>query len=601
MVRMLWTTTTWLEGRLATASFVVALSLGGLSVFSGAYGEGVDQLAWALLVVAATITFGGLLSLKGLSRRQMLAVGLLLTGSVFTKQTTLVPCLLVSSLTPARLIFVESRQIRTWRKMLRSATVLLTFAGTSALLGMVLQIASHGYAFDLMVEGQLRYVRVNSLRQQADLSLRSLAVPLVALIVLVLCVAWSLFANSGRRRRLHIFVATAAIVVAVSPIPTAVLAEAKLGGGPNQLTGPVWTLTLGCAALLLILRPSARQLAASAVACGVLVLSFGPLSDIAVEHELFPPKLYQPASWSSIDPFLLAAVNKGGLVYDVAYPSLSVSPSAPRFPMSDMLDLLAAGYTPRWVIRNLLAGRYALVRPYDEYPFLYSTFTDYTSNFGQYDESFLWKIDLLVRMGYEPVKDPVSGFIYYRPTPRLKRLGWFAGCFGPFQAQHAGVDVRLRGAGGLLCIGQGGLDLSEAPAPITELVMTLSEATGEATVRFTTTPHTLRVTPLDDRDRPLSFSSDVNGSRSAISECLAHDGTITALTLRAVHARSGLRCTSGGAGQVLDVPTAGDRSTAHVSVEVATIDSPTFVASSTTGNAVPFMPLDPTPTDIGRL
>jgi len=87
LVRMIWERTIRLEGRLVTASAMVALSIGGLSAFvvNGLFEGRVDQLAWCLLVIAGTIIFRGLLSPAGLSQRQMLITGLLLTGSVFTK------------------------------------------------------------------------------------------------------------------------------------------------------------------------------------------------------------------------------------------------------------------------------------------------------------------------------------------------------------------------------------------------------------------------------------------------------------------------------------------------------------------------------------
>ena len=51
LVRMLWTTSRRIEGRLASASVVVALSLGGLSAFApnGLFEARPDQVAWSLL------------------------------------------------------------------------------------------------------------------------------------------------------------------------------------------------------------------------------------------------------------------------------------------------------------------------------------------------------------------------------------------------------------------------------------------------------------------------------------------------------------------------------------------------------------------------
>ena len=74
LIRMLWVTTLRATSRLATASVIVALSLGGLSALTvnGLFDARPDQLAWCLFVVAGTIVFRGLLSPTGLSRRQML-------------------------------------------------------------------------------------------------------------------------------------------------------------------------------------------------------------------------------------------------------------------------------------------------------------------------------------------------------------------------------------------------------------------------------------------------------------------------------------------------------------------------------------------------
>ena len=433
LVRMLWEQTIRWESRLVTASAVVGLSLGGLSalVVNGLFEGRVDQLAWCLLVLAGTIVFRGLLSSAGLSQRQMVITGLLLTGSAFTKQTTIVPCVVVSVaalVVPA--LVDQPRRARIWRKGLKSATVLATFVASSAVFGIVLQVASHGWAYDLLVDDPMRYARAVPLGKQIGLSLRGITVPLAALVVLAICLTWSFLTKPERYERRQVIVAIAAFVVALSPIPTAVLAQAKLGGGVNQLVGPVWTLTLGCAVFLALLRPSVRHLAAAALACAVLLVSIDPLSQVLPDH-LGVPNLHQTISLGGIDPFLLAAVAKGEAVFDQSYPSLSVSPQAPAYPAGDISDILTAGYTPRWFTNNLLTGRYALVRPLIAFGWL----STYTSDEGRYDGSVLWKYNLLLKMGYTPVQDPVSGVVYYRPASRLKQLGWFAGCFGPYQAR----------------------------------------------------------------------------------------------------------------------------------------------------------------------
>ena len=119
------------------------------------------------------------------------------------------------------------------------------------------------------------------------------------------------------------------------------------------------------------------------------------------------------------------------------------------------------------------------------------------------------------------------------PAPQLKDLGWFTGCFGPYQARAAGVQARVRGSGGLVCIDRGGLHLSQAPSPLTQIVMTLGNGKGEVSFRFATSPHTLRVTPLDREDRPSSSGSNIDRVDSSVARCLVHDASITSLTLEA--------------------------------------------------------------------
>ncbi len=312
------------------------------------------------------------------------------------------------------------------------------------------------------------------------------------------------------------------------------------------------------------------------------------------------PNLRQHASWSSIDPYLIAAVDKGRAVFDPYLPSLSVSPEAPGYPAQDVLDVFAAGYTPRLFIRNLLDGRYSLVLPFD-LKYLNWFYPPYVSDLGQYDESVIWKLNLLLQMGYAPVKDPASGTIYMRPTRQLKDLGWFAGCFGPYQARAAAVQARVRGRGGLVCIDRGSLHLSQAPFPLTQIVMTLSSGKGEVSLSFATSPHTLRVTPLDSEDRVSSSGSDIDQANSLVAQCLVHHATTTTLTLEAGQNRARASCRTTGGRQVLVVPDSARGSTAHVLINLSAVDSPTLVASSKSGQPVPFTLLNLSPSDVNSL
>ena len=502
------------------------------------------------------------------------------------------PCLIVALVALGVPHVIESRKIGTFRHWLRSATVLVTFVASSALLGFVLQVTSRGYAYDFLVRLPLRYGRVVPVVHQVRTSLQLLTLPLAALVLLVLCVTFSIRAAPKRIQRRQIVVSMSAVIVALSPIPTAILAEAKLGGEPNQLAGPVWTLTLGCAVLILLLRPTVQRCAAAAIACAVLISGISPISHAFPDH-LGQTDLHQTISWGKLDPFVLAAADRGEAV--LGPPSLSVSPKAPGYPASDVNDILAGGYTPRWFIDNLLTGRYALVSPnIGWYP-------PYDSNLGRNDGSVLWKINLLLQMGYSPVKDPFSGALYYRPTSALRHLGWFAECFGPYQARGAGVEVRLRGTGGLVCIDRGDLHLSRAPAAKTEIILTLARSTAHVSLDFAAPPHVLRITPLAADDQPSAPGSDINRADSAVAKCLVLSDGSSRVTLEAVQGRGNPRCRQSIRGPVLEVPMIPGGSAAHVSIKIGVVDSPTLVASTRNGQADPFTLLDLTAGAVNRL
>ena len=165
IIRLLWTQFQGWMGRLTSAGFVIALSLGSLSAFPflgpgpfplNAIEEGrPDQLAWCLFVIAATRVFRDLLSPATSSRRRMIVTGLLLMLSVGTKQTTLVPCIVIAGVALVAPHLIDAPRTGRARAWLRSSTVLAVFVVSSAVLGVILQATSHSYAYDLLVSGPL--------------------------------------------------------------------------------------------------------------------------------------------------------------------------------------------------------------------------------------------------------------------------------------------------------------------------------------------------------------------------------------------------------------------------------------------------------------
>jgi hypothetical protein len=586
IARMGWSAIGKFETRLATASFVVIVVLGGMSAFApnGVYEARPDQLAWVFFVIASAITFRALVLSAGLSWRQRCAVGLLLSASVLTKQPTLVPCLFTAGLTLAVPPTEDSALTAGFRRWLGLAAAPLVFIGSAAFVGVCLQIASHGFAADFLLRQAFHQPRYIALHQEIKWSLRRGAIPLCAFAVVALCAAFSLALHRKGRPRQPLFVAAAAVGFAVCPIPTSILAAVKMGGNFNQLIGPVWTLTLGATVLLMLMQPSGRQLVASGIACCVLLVGLGVLPRSLLQDAIGKPALDQRNRWVSMNPFLYSAVDQGKVVYDPATPSLSVSERATDYPAGDWVDRFAVGYTPRYFIRNLLEGRYALVAPMP----LDSVNTTYWSGIGRYDASIAWKIDLLLSRAYEPVRDPTTGGYYYAPGPQLSTYGWFAQCFGPWEARDAGVAVRVRGAGGLVCAERDGLRLSEAPALSTRLVLTMRAGQGETRVHFAGRPTILQLTPLDGHDDVTAAQSGA-AVASVVDRCLAVDRKgARSLTLRAVRGDGAWSCRMADPGPVLEIPVA-HGSASHVAIDLAATDAPTLTASAGAGRTVPFV------------
>jgi hypothetical protein len=479
------------------------------------------------------------------------------------------------------------------RQWVRSSWTLVTFVATSALLGIFLQLVSHGQAFDVLVKSQLRYGRLTSIGSQAATSLRLLTIPLVALVVCAVLAVRSMPAGREPLRRRTTVFAVAVIILAVSPIPTAILAEAKLGGEPNQLVGPVWTVTLGCAVLLLFVHASARQLAMTGIACGVLLLGVDPFSQILPDR-VGVPNLHEAVVWSPIDPFLVSLSQQGKVVYDENYPSLSVSPGNSAYPAGDANDALAEGYTPRVFIDDLVHGRYAVVSPFNEWQ------PGYDSDLGRYDTSVPWKIDELLKMGYRSFTDQSQNLLF-RPTAKLKKLGWVTQCFGPFQARAAGIDARFRGFAGLDCIDQGALHQKKTIWPAFNVVATLPDGGGDVGVRFAKMPKTLRVAALDTGDQAASAPSDIHNPLSPVASCLVTSDGHRTLLMRASSSVGRVTCVPGRGAPILEIPVVGSGSTAHVSIHLGKADSPVVFAVTHQGRPAPFTLLNPTPDNVNSI
>ena len=597
LVTLAWSTFRGRRGRVLVAAAITSLSVGSLSMFSpnGLFEARPDQLAWALAVVAGSIIFRALLGSGRLTSRQQVVVGLLLTASVFTKQSTLVPAVVLSLVPCASALALEARGRSSWWPLLRGAALCpLVFVASSVLCFALLQALSHGFAWGLLVADGLRIAHNRPFGLQLAKTIGILAIPVAVVVGLGIVVAVS--KRRGARRNTLVLVACA-VVVSVSAIPSAVLINTKIGGGNNELVGPVWMATLAVTVLLVVLGPWLRQVAATVIACGVLLAGVGPVASALRDAQVGAPVLFPHASWSATDPYLYAFVDRGRPVSAWYDPSLSVVDGTSGAPSGDWIDAFVSGYTPRYYIADLLRGSYALVYPFPVKPHNLA----YVSDEGRYDGSVYWKLNLLLSEGYAPVRDPRNGLILDKPTARLAGLGWFAGCFGPWQADGSGIEVRLRGTGGLLCLQGGALDLSRAPKPRTDVVLSVRPGARVVTVGFDDDPTSFRVTPLSAADVIAGSGSDVAHRGSAVARCLAVHGGAGELDIRASATRRRIRCVGTSGSRVLEVPVEPGASTAHVLLQVSAADDLSIGATGQNGAAAPFTTFDPGPGSAGGL
>jgi len=110
--------------------------------------------------------------------------------------------------------------------------ILPIFVLSTVLTGVILQVTSRGIASDTLLFLGLRQAKIYSLETGFRLGIRTLFVPILALIIL--CIMLSIQAAMKRGSRRSWLIAGAALLVAVSPLPTASLALSKQGGDYNS-------------------------------------------------------------------------------------------------------------------------------------------------------------------------------------------------------------------------------------------------------------------------------------------------------------------------------------------------------------------------------
>ncbi|MSO79066.1 MAG: hypothetical protein EXQ79_05615 [Acidimicrobiia bacterium] len=474
---------------IARVAMVIAFPLSAFTIFmtNGVFEGRTDQLAWCFFVIAALRVLDDLRQVEtARGVRGRIVTGVLLALSVLSKQTTLAACGVVA-IVAAVSWWLASSTNRKRRLPIEG----ITMVGLVGIVLVALQVASDGFAFDLLFGVPRRHARVASVSAMLKTDLKLLVVPGVILLGVTIAAVVGTRRNargtgggdSKRWLRSPAAMAfVAAVLIGAATVPGTVLAQTKQGGDFNALAGPVWGMAIILAVALIAMPATWSRDAVRVIGAVLLLVGVVPLATTQNDLRRFDgralgaPSLDLTRDWQSVPDDLVAAADHNRTVFDWEYPSYSVAADGPTYPGGGAPpDLAAAGYSPRWIVRDLLAGRWDRVRLYPTAPGAELGIIDtYASGFGQRDTAWAWKINEIIRRGYTKVEDARGGEDFYTPGPRLVDVQDLAECFGPYQAGP--LSIRVRDGGGLWCIDSNTLSLDDGPNPTSELVLESSES-----------------------------------------------------------------------------------------------------------------------------
>jgi len=448
--------------------------------FSFLYAPRPDQLSWALAL-------GGLLLVPGAvqgSRRSAVAMVLLLSASLWTKQTGIAA--VAAALVALGWFGLHGRV--SWGRV---AAVALAMAAVNALVLALLMLGTGGWAYDFTVGLPREAARVNSLHLGLERAGTALLLPAALAAVVWGGVGLQRHGLPLPRREPEgdRLVVLSAFVVTGSVF--ALVFHAKQGTAYNQFIGVAWALVLIAACGW----GRAAQKRGSAVAVALAVVGlFGLASSEglrtaagdALSLAVAGPG---PRAFVAEVPEALRDAESTGSVFHPVHSGLGFERGAEGFPtVNNVQDLFAGGQRPQRLIRALLERRFAIAYLYERTP----EREEYTSGYGAHEDNVLWKLNEVIRAGYEGVPDASpdliaaqsvpSGITPYRAVGPLRRRSggsrppWLGGCFAPFTSPAGPWEIG-RGGGFWCRRGRSQVRLLRTPASRSEL--RLADADGQ--------------------------------------------------------------------------------------------------------------------------
>jgi hypothetical protein len=432
-----------------------------------------DQPAWALALF-------GLVTVAGFgpapSRRRVALAVVLISAALWTKQTTFVIAGLALAWVWALVAFSALARKAAW---LFTAAL----AGVNVVVLLVLNLLTGGWELYFNFEMGLRHALFSRYGLYVTEGLQAAA--LAAVLAGALWLACGLRGINGLHRlsprsRAHALLGNVrALLIAADPagrrilllalyVPlgfvSAVYCMRKQGTSDNEFIGVVWALGLLAAAGW----RQAQRHASTAAAAGVcIVLGFvlaqlAPIREVYANASIRIPALEDATKWGSVPPELLRWA-RAHTLYLPAMSDLNVPNGGPLYPdYYDIVDLLAAGNQPMYLVRALLDRRFDSVG-------YFGGDGGYASGYGKWEENYLWKLDAVIAARYVASPEAPAGVLVRRAGP--ERDAWMRDCFGPFAMAEA--SFRIRRGGGFWCsFVPGQLALVATPAALSEVVTT---------------------------------------------------------------------------------------------------------------------------------
>lgn len=439
--------------------------------FNFLYAPRPDQLSWACGLAGVLLVPG---ALRG-GRAQAVGMVLLVSASWWMKQTGVVAVLAAT----ATAVLLARRHHVPTRRVLRLLVPLavLNVAGLT-----VLNLRTGGWAWRFIVELPQGAARINDIGLALHRGWTALALPAGLAVVVwapvVLRRRCATPVDVATQDRLVVLVAFALIGVAA-----AIVFDAKQGTAHNQFIGAAWALGMIAACGLTRLggsRPMAGLVAV--LVLGLLAVSVAePARRRAAGRLALVIPTPAPRAFVAEVPEALLEAARHELVFHPVYSALGFGAGRGGFPsVNNVDDLHAGGGHPDWLIRALLERRFDVAYLFESSPSLEA----YASGYGKREEHFLWKLNEIIRAGYEPMRDPPPGLLAAQTAPGLvpyravgplrrraeNRADSLRACLGPYGSQAGDWDVG-RG-GGLWCERRPGrIRLLRTPARRTELRM----------------------------------------------------------------------------------------------------------------------------------